>query len=279
MELSKNKLQKSQNLELRLGVNKMKTVYTVTASKIKAALVNYLRFKRQMTCVSEYSAHLRDIEDIAVLYFNSDGKKQLTVYEIKISFSDFMRDFVKQKHKRMPYSRFIYVVAPHMIEKCEKYLKEHYPTYGLMTFDYNEKYKIINSFKTVIRPKTEYKPLDEFEERAFYSRLSSMASQSLQKDEYIERLKEQLNIFRQDAQRNYEKYRKANVADEILDLKRKLREAVNSLLSFEEVLNGSLDLPHHYQEILQKEKLELSEIKRIFDYCKNYRNFKGFEEV
>ena len=105
-----------------------------------------------------------------------------------------------------------------------------------------------------------------------------MASQSLQKDEYIERLKEQLNIFRQDAQRNYEKYRNANVADEILDLKRKLREAVNSLLSFEEILNGSLDLPHHYQEILQKEKLELSEIKRIFDYCKNYRNFKGFEE-
>lgn len=258
----------------------MKTVYTVTASKIKSALVNYLRFKRQMTCVSEYSAPLRDIEDIAVLYLNSDGKKQLTVYEIKISFSDFMRDFVnKQKHKKMPYSRFIYVVAPHMIEKCEKYLKEPYPTYGLMTFDYNEKYKIINSFKTVIRPKTEYKPLDEFEERAFYSRLSSMASQCLQKEEYIERLKEQLNIFRQDAQRNYEKYRKANVADEILDLKRKLREAVNSLLSFEEILNGSLDLPHHYQEILQKEKLELSEIKRIFDYCKNYRDFKGFEEV
>ena len=257
----------------------MKTVYTVTASKIKAALVNYLRFKRQMACVSEYSAHLRDIEDIAVLYLNSDGKKQLTVYEIKISFSDFMRDFSKQKHKRMPYSRFIYVVAPHMIEKCEKYLKEHYPTYGLMTFNYNEKYKIINSFKTVIRPKTEYKHLDELEERSFYARLSSMASQSLQKDEYIERLKEQLNIFRQDAQRNYENYRKVNVADEILDLKRKLREAVNSLLSFEEVLDGSLDLPHHYQEILQKEKLELSEIKRIFDYCKNYRDFKGFEEV
>ena len=64
----------------------MKTVYTVTASKIKSALVNYLRFKRQMACVSEYSAHLRDIEDIAVLYLNSDGKKQLTVYEIKISF-------------------------------------------------------------------------------------------------------------------------------------------------------------------------------------------------
>ena len=77
-----------------------------------------------------------------------------------------------------------------------------------MTFAYNEKYKTINSFKTVIRPKTEYKHLDELEERAFYSRLSSMASQCLEKEEYIELLKEQLNIFRQDAQRNYEKYRK-----------------------------------------------------------------------
>ncbi|MBE6422588.1 hypothetical protein [Succinivibrio dextrinosolvens] len=256
----------------------MKTVYTVTASKIKAALVKYLRFKRQMACVSEYSATLRDIEDIAVLYLNSDGKKQLSVYEIKISFSDFMHDFVKQKHKKMPYSRFIYVVAPHMIEKCEKYLKEHYPTYGLMTFDYNEKYKIINSFKTVIRPKTEYKHLDEFEERAFYARLSSMASQCLEKEERIELLQEQLNIFKQDAKQQYKMFCTDSKDLEGYNLKRKLSEVLNAVLSFEEVLNGSMDLPYRYQELLKQEKLNLNEIKKVYEYCKGCKDFEKMEK-
>ena len=234
----------------------MRTKYTVTSGKIKSALVSHLRFKRQIPCVSEFSPmSLRDKEDIATLDINMDGIKQLDVYEIKISYSDFKSDFRKQKHKKMPYSRFIYVVEPHMAEKCEQYLKEHFPDYGLMTFDYNPTYKMITGFKTIIRAKSDNKIIDKDDERMFYLRMSSMASQCLEKEERIELLQEQLNIFKQDAKQQYKMFCTDSEDLEVYNLKRKLSEVLNAVLSFEEVLNGSMDLPYRYQELLKQEKL------------------------
>lgn len=256
----------------------MKTKYTVTSSKIKSALVCHLRFERQILCVSEYSpVTLRDKEDVASLYSNNDGIKQLDVYEIKISYSDFKNDFRKQKHRKMPYSRFIYVVEPHMIQKCEEFLKEHYPSYGLMSFEYNPTYKKITGFKTIIRAKSDNKSIDKDDEKAFYQRMSSMAAQSLQKEERIEFLLEQLNIFRQDAEQSYLKYSRECKNDECTDLKRNLRDVLNTVLSFEEVLSGSMDLPHAYQNLLEKKTLKLNEIRDIFDYCKGFKDYKKLE--
>lgn len=258
----------------------MRTKYTVTSGKIKAALVNHLRFERQIPCVSEYSpVTLRDKEDVASLYKNMDGVTQLDVYEVKISFSDFKNDFKKQKHKnkKMPYSRFVYVVAPSLADKCFQYLQEHYPSYGLMSFEYNPTYKKITGFKTLIRSKSDNKSIDKDDERAFYQRMSSMAAQSLQKEERIEFLLEQLNIFRQDAEQSYLKYSRECRNDECTDLKRNLRDVLNTVLSFEEVLRGSMDLPHAYQNLLEKKTLKLNEIRDIFDYCKGFKDYKKLE--
>lgn len=260
----------------------MRTKYTVTSSKIKSALVSHLRFERQISCVSEYSpASLRDKEDVASLYENNDGIIQLDVYEVKISYSDFKNDFKKQKHKRsikMPYSRFIYVVSPHLAEKCSQYLMAHYPDYGLITFDYNETSKQIIGFRTIIRAKSDNKVISSDDVRFFNLRLSSMASQCLEKEEHIELLQEQLNIYKQDAKQQYRKYCRDSENWELYILKRKFSEVLNAVLSFEEVLNGSTDLPHRYKELLRQEKLNLQEIRGIYEYCKSDRDFKKMED-
>lgn len=257
----------------------MSPEYIITSTKIKAALVKHLRFERQKACVSEFSPmSLRDREDVATLDINMDGIKQLDVYEIKISYSDFKSDFRKQKHKKMPYSRFIYVVEPHMAEKCEQYLKEHFPDYGLMTFDYNPTYKMITGFKTIIRAKSDNKTIDKDDERMFYLRMSSMASQCLEKEERIENLLGQNNILRQDANHNYQQFRNECESSEMRSLKRRLNDSLNTILSFDDILNGSDDLPHRYKEILQKEKYTFDDIKKLFEYCKGSTDFKKIEE-
>lgn len=259
----------------------MKTKYTVTSGKIKSALVNHLRFERQIPCVSEYSpVTLRDKEDVAALYKNMDGITQLDVYEVKISYSDFKNDFKKQKHNKikMPYSRFIYVVAPSLADKCSQYLQEHYPDYGLMSFEYNPTYKKITGFKTIIRAKSDNKSIDKEDENAFYQRMSSMAVQSLQKEERIEFLLEQLNIFRQDAERGYEKYSKEKNNQIIKDLKRDLHLVLNTVLCFEDILGGSKDVPHTVQDILKQNSFSLNDIRRIYEYCKGFEDFAKMEK-
>lgn len=259
----------------------MRTKYTVTSGKIKSALVSHLRFERQIPCVSEYSPmSLRDKEDVAALYKNMDGITQLDVYEVKISYSDFKNDFKKQKHNKnkMPYSRFIYVVAPSLAVKCSQYLQEHYHDYGLMTFDYNETSKRIIGFKTIIRARSDNKKIDDEDIRAFNLRISSMASQCLEKEERIELLQEQLNIFKQDAKQQYKKFCTDSEDLEIYNLKRKLREVLNAVLNFEEVLNGSMFLPYRYQELLKQNKINLNDVKKVYEYCKSYTDFQKMED-
>ena len=120
----------------------------MNSQEIKLALMEYFRFKRNYICCSEF--YLYSGRSDVVAY---DYKNNLIDIEIKISKSDFKKDFEKRKHiyyinsdkynKNYLFpNKFIFCVPRELKEFALEYLKD-YSMYGLLSIDqYNEKYFI-----------------------------------------------------------------------------------------------------------------------------------------
>lgn len=255
----------------------MKRQKRLTANKIKSASVKYLRFKlNRINIVTEFNSNqLKDREDIAV-YYTDDNKNQLDFYEVKISFSDFKHDFIKQKHQKRAFTKFSYIVPPEIAEKCRQYLKENYPDYGLITFDYNNETGEIFNFKTVIKAKKNSYGY-HFDERDVYFfklRMSSMVAQSVEKDEIIEALKEEIAELKADAENAYKSYRDENKDREIESLKKQNLNLANGIEAFRDFLHKKLYLPYYLNDMYKENNLSFKNIETVFKYCLNELDLK-----
>lgn len=109
---------------------------------LKNEILKYFRFKRQFyLCATEVNNGF-EIADILV----SNGKKIIEI-EIKISYSDFLADFKKRKHKkvyignniyRLDYlkaNKFYFCIPHDLKEKCLEYLNKNNLPYGLYVFN------------------------------------------------------------------------------------------------------------------------------------------------
>ncbi len=105
----------------------------LNSTQIKLVLMEYFRYKKQyIGVVSEYAHYCDEIEDI-VAFKNFD----IAVVEIKISKSDFLKDFKKPKHSlncnKIWYSHFYFCVTEELKDFALRYLKENgYKHYGIL---------------------------------------------------------------------------------------------------------------------------------------------------
>ncbi len=104
---------------------------------MKAHTMGYLRFQRMcIYCATECGDYSADI-----LGYNG---KELIEVEVKVSYSDFLADFKKKKHRAYKRPRFLWVphrfyfaVPEKIVEKCSLYIKEKKLKYGLISVKEN----------------------------------------------------------------------------------------------------------------------------------------------
>ncbi len=137
---------------------------------IKAALLNYYRFKRSMQCATECYTVQGCIADILAF----DKNKSIYDIEVKISASDLLHDKKKPKHAyyHLPIKNKtaifdkkiyqIYCVPDYLEEKALNFINDVNKNYGLIVFDYekfktlqsnNEKIDFIELLRTIKSPK------------------------------------------------------------------------------------------------------------------------------
>ena len=126
----------------------------INAKDIKQALCDYFYLKRHCIyfCKEHYLQRF-DMRADFIALFNcwQDGKfvNRAMEIEVKITWSDFMRDFKDKilKHKeycgllgsRTPLvNYFAFCVPLHMYDKCKEFLDANYPKYGLFIYDAGE---------------------------------------------------------------------------------------------------------------------------------------------
>lgn len=119
------------------------------AGDIKQALCDYFYLKRH--CIYFCKEHYLDRYDrradfIALFWGWADGKlvRRAMEIEVKISWSDFMRDFEDKKIKHDEYTGktsraplvnyFAFCVPLEMYDKCKEFLDKNYPQYGLFIY-------------------------------------------------------------------------------------------------------------------------------------------------
>ncbi len=109
----------------------------MTSKEIKKHLLKYFRFKRQMICGTEVHTY-GGIAD--VLAISEDKKKSIEV-EIKISVSDFRKEFKEKKNKHqhsweyktMP-NLFYFAFPEGLIEKIINEVPKEYGIYEIDEF-------------------------------------------------------------------------------------------------------------------------------------------------
>ncbi len=112
----------------------------ITAEKLKTEVLKYWRFKRQgyNLCGTEVDT-ISGRADVMVC-----DNREIIEIEIKISKSDFMRDFKKKKfsavckddlYSRVYANRLFYCVPAAISESCLLYLEANKLPFGLFSFD------------------------------------------------------------------------------------------------------------------------------------------------
>ena len=125
----------------------------ICATDIKNALCAYFYKKRR--CIyfcKEHYLHRFDMRaDFIALfseYENLQRQQRVMEIEVKISWSDFIRDFKDKEPKHnnylgktpsQPYvNYFAFCVPLEMYDRCKEYLDKHYPKYGLFIYSDGE---------------------------------------------------------------------------------------------------------------------------------------------
>ncbi|TLD83930.1 hypothetical protein LS70_003740 [Helicobacter sp. MIT 11-5569] len=119
----------------------------MNANEAKLLLQEYFRYKRKFIgVVSEYSFTLDEIEDIVAF-----DDKEIIVVEIKISKSDFLKDFKKHKHTYFDksYHKFYYFVPNDLLDFVLEYLKKADGSYGVLSVNTRNEVYIAKSAKTL----------------------------------------------------------------------------------------------------------------------------------
>ena len=122
----------------------------INAKDIKQALCDYFYLKRH--CIyfcKEHYLHRYDMraDFIALLNWWVDGKflNRAIEIEVKITWSDFIRDFKDKELKHKEYcgeigqtplvNYFAFCVPVSMYDRCKEFLDANYPKYGLFIYD------------------------------------------------------------------------------------------------------------------------------------------------
>lgn len=115
-----------------------------TSQEIKANIIAYLRFKRKLRALTEYSyCGYEDIDDIVA--FSSD-MKDIWCIEVKCSKQDFLQDFkTKRKweifdlaktresaYQDLFFTRMLFAVPKQLENFVIEYLKDKYPQVGVI---------------------------------------------------------------------------------------------------------------------------------------------------
>jgi hypothetical protein len=107
---------------------------------LKNAILHHFRFKRGFyLCATEVRLHGQTSD---IMLCNDDN--EIIDIEIKISYSDFLADFKKLKHKKIkgtpgfPYlyaNKLYFCIPADLKKKCLEYLDNNKLPYGLITFN------------------------------------------------------------------------------------------------------------------------------------------------
>lgn len=170
-----------------------------TAQVMKSLIVLWARFKQgydfALTEFCNMDVFVGNIHDMQ----RTPMPEQLAIYsinpimeiEIKISKSDFLADFKKEKHNKKPYTLLFYYAVPHfMRDYCIDYIKEHNLPYGVIScndvdinYDSYTDFVIWHSAK-----KREHEPFEQDSLRYLFMRMSSELA-DMRRQAYVKRTK------------------------------------------------------------------------------------------
>jgi hypothetical protein len=119
----------------------MERIISMDSDILKNAILEHFRFKKNYyLCATEVRYH----KTADVLVCND---KEIIEIEIKISYSDFLKDFKKLKHKKvymgnnnfqymyLNANKLYYCVPNDLKEKCLTYLRDEKLPYGLIVYN------------------------------------------------------------------------------------------------------------------------------------------------
>lgn len=126
------------------------------SDNLKNAVLEYYRFARRYYLCATEVRFRHHVADILVM-----NEKEIIDIEIKVSYTDFLADFKKRKHKKIQeqysylYSNKLYYCVPANIkEQCLLYLTTNNKPYGLLSYSYGKIAVIKQSKKINDLPKS-----------------------------------------------------------------------------------------------------------------------------